>query len=125
MELRDNNSVKYIDVTHGSCEAHIRCDTAEAAQSFVQKSYEGKCLTILKGKYILRSYSNIHTHNIFNVWVLCANFLDDDEKSYWDKIARDREEKLNRKGKVKQRGRDKLLKRAEKKLGKCIKFDQD
>lgn len=98
MELRDNNSVKYIDVTHGSCEAYIRCDTAEAAQSFVQKSYEGKCLTILK---------------------------DDDEKSYWDKIARDREEKLNRKGKVKQRGRDKLLKRAEKKLGKCIKFDQD
>ncbi|KAL6445068.1 hypothetical protein ACFW04_002166 [Cataglyphis niger] len=98
MEFRDNNYVKYIDVTHGSCEAYIRCDTAEAAQSFVQKSYEGKCLTILK---------------------------DAEEKSYWDKIARDREEKLNRKGNVKQRGRDKLLKRAEKKLGKCIKFDQD
>ncbi|CAL1675530.1 unnamed protein product [Lasius platythorax] len=98
MELRDNNSVKYIDITHGSCEAYVRCDTAEAAQSIVQKSYEGRYLTILK---------------------------DDDEKSYWDKIARDREEKLNRKGRVKQRGRDKLLKRAEKKLGKCIKFDQD
>lgn len=98
MELRDNNSVKYIDVTHSSCEAYIRCDTAEAAQLFVQKSYEGRILTILK---------------------------DDDEKLYWDKIARDREEQLNRKGKVKQRGRDKLLKRAEKKLGKCIKFDQD
>ncbi|XP_029174094.1 la-related protein 7 [Nylanderia fulva] len=98
MEFRDNNSVKYIDVTHGSCEAYIRCDTVEAAQSFVQKSYEGRCLTVLK---------------------------DDDEKSYWDKIARDRDLKLNKKGRIKQRGRDKLLKRAEKKLGKCIKFDQD
>lgn len=52
MELKDNNSVKYIDVTHGSCEAYVRCDTAEAAQSLVQKNYEGRCLTILKGKYI-------------------------------------------------------------------------
>lgn len=98
MEFKDNNSVKYIDVTHGSCEAYIRCDTAEAAESFVQKSYEGRCLIVLK---------------------------DDDEKSYWDKIAKDRELKLNKKGRIKQRGRDKLLKRAEKKLGKCIKFDQD
>lgn len=59
MELKDNNSVKYIDVTHGSCEAYIRCDTTEAAQSLVQKNYEGRCLTILKGKYILELYPNI------------------------------------------------------------------
>jgi len=52
-------------------------------------------------------------------------FLDDEEKLYWDKIARDREEKLNTIKRVKQRGRDKLLKKAEKELGKCIKFDQD
>lgn len=50
MELRDNNCVKYIDVTSGSREAYIRCDTAEAAQAFMQKSNEeGKRLTILKG----------------------------------------------------------------------------
>lgn len=64
-------------------------------------------------------YCNQHTYGIFY-----DNFLDDEEKSYWDKIARDREEKFSRKDR-KHRGRDKLLKRAEKQLGKCIKFDQD
>ncbi|KAG5322077.1 LARP7 protein, partial [Acromyrmex heyeri] len=81
-----------------SCEAYIRCDTAEAAQTFAQQSYEGRHLTILEG---------------------------DEEKLYWNKIAEDRMEKLSKKKRVKQRGRDKLLKRAEKELGKCIKFDQD
>jgi len=52
MELKDNNSVKYIDITDGSCEAYIRCDTTEAAQLFVQNSYDGRRLTILKGKGI-------------------------------------------------------------------------
>lgn len=75
---------------------------------------------------ILEDYISIYVYIkfFFNILILYANFLDDDEMAYWDKIARDREEQLNRKGKV-QRGRDKLLKRAEKKLGKCIKFDQD
>lgn len=50
MELRDNNSVKYVDVTAGSCEAFIRCDTAEAAQTFAQKSYKGRRLAVLEGK---------------------------------------------------------------------------
>ncbi|EGI67069.1 PREDICTED: uncharacterized protein LOC105144452 [Acromyrmex echinatior] len=98
MELKDNNSVKYVDVIVDSCEAYIRCDTAEAAQTFAQQNYEGRHLTILEG---------------------------DEEKLYWDKIAEDRMEKLSKKKRVKQRGRDKLLKRAEKELGKCIKFDQD
>lgn len=52
MELRDNNSIKYIDVTHGSCEAYIRCDTSEAAQSFAQKDYEGRRSMVLKGKHL-------------------------------------------------------------------------
>lgn len=97
MELRDNNCVKYIDITYGSREAYIRCDTAEAAQAFAQKSNEGKRLIILKG---------------------------DEEKSYWDKIEQNRKEKLSNKKAFRHRGRDKLLKRAEKELGKCIKFDQ-
>lgn len=61
---------------------------------------------------------------LISLLIFYDNFLDDEEKVYWDKIARDREEKLSRKDK-KQRGREKLLKRAEKQLGKCIKFDQD
>ncbi|XP_012532487.2 la-related protein 7 [Monomorium pharaonis] len=97
MELRDT-SVKYIDVTADSFEAYVRFDSAEAAQVFTHKSYEGKRFTVLEG---------------------------DEEKIYWEKIAKDRMEKLSRKGKVNQRGRTKLLKRAEKELGKCIKFDQD
>lgn len=52
MELKDNNSVKYIDITENSCEAYVRCDTPEAAQFLVQKNYEGKRLLILKGKNI-------------------------------------------------------------------------
>lgn len=51
-------------------------------------------------------------------------FLDNEEKLYWNKIEQDRKEKLHDKKRFKQRGRDKLLKRAEKELGKCIKFDQ-
>lgn len=42
--------MKYIDVTADSCEAYVRCDTADAAQTFVQKSYEGRRLTVLEGK---------------------------------------------------------------------------
>ncbi|XP_018307517.1 la-related protein 7 isoform X2 [Mycetomoellerius zeteki] len=98
MKLKDNNSIKYVDVIADSCEVYVRCDTAEAAQTFAQQSYEGGHLTILEG---------------------------DEEKLYWDKIVEDRMEKLSKKKRVKQRGRDKLLKRAEKELGKCIKFDQD
>jgi len=52
MELKDNNCVKYVDVIADSCEAYIRCDTAEAAQTFTQQSYEGRHLTILEGKSI-------------------------------------------------------------------------
>lgn len=59
MEMKDNNSVKYIDVTNGSCEAYVRCDTVEAAELFVQKSYDGKRLTILKGKMCLYFVTNM------------------------------------------------------------------
>lgn len=50
MELKDNNFIKYIDVTEGCCVAYVRCDTADASQAFVQKNCEGKRLAILKGK---------------------------------------------------------------------------
>lgn len=46
----------------------------------------------------------------------------DMEKDYWDRMMVTKNEK-NKKKTKKQRGRDKLLKKAEKELGKHIKFD--
>ncbi|XP_076278198.1 la related protein 7 [Lasioglossum baleicum] len=97
MELKSNNLVKYIDVSEGSFIAFVRCDTTEGAQTFAQKSDEERHMTILEGK---------------------------EERDYWDKISHDREEKLGKKIRPKQRGRTKLLKKAEKELGKHIKFDE-
>ncbi|KAF3423602.1 hypothetical protein E2986_03952 [Frieseomelitta varia] len=97
MELKNNSSIKYTDVEDGSCVAYVRCDTAEAAQIFVQKSDEERHMRLLEGE---------------------------EEKMYWDKILHDREQKLSKKVKTKQRGRNKLLKKAEKELGKHIKFDE-
>lgn len=97
MELKGNNSIKYIDVSEGASEVYVRCDTPESAQSFIKKSNKDQNMKILK---------------------------DEEERSYWDKILQDREEKLGKKIRVKQRGRSKLLKKAEKELGKHIKFDE-
>lgn len=46
----------------------------------------------------------------------------EEEKQYWEKIKTSRDARLNKDVK-KQRGRDKLLKRAERELGKHIRFD--
>lgn len=97
MELKGNSAIKYIDVEEGSFHAYIRCDTPEAAQALVQKSDDERQMTILQDK---------------------------EERMYWDKISQDRADKLGKKVRVKQRGRDKLLKKAEKELGKHIKFDE-
>lgn len=48
----------------------------------------------------------------------------DEEHAYWEKISADRQDKVENKVRTKQRGRDKLLKKAEKELGKHIKFDE-
>lgn len=97
MELKGNSAIKYIDVEEGSFLAYIRCDTPEAAVSLAQKSDDEKHMTVLQDK---------------------------EERMYWDKIKQDRADKLGKKVRVKQRGRDKLLKKAEKELGKHIKFDE-
>ncbi|XP_054001194.1 la-related protein 7 [Hylaeus anthracinus] len=97
LELKRNTFVKYVDVKEGSFLAYVRFETADAAQMFVQKSNEENHMTILDGE---------------------------EEKLYWDKISCDREEKLSKTIKTKQRGRNKLLKKAEKELGKHIKFDE-
>ncbi|XP_034944207.1 la-related protein 7 [Chelonus insularis] len=96
-ELRNEPGVQYIDVRDGYTCAYVRCDTAEASENFVKKYADDKTVNILQGE---------------------------EEKAYWDKMMKDREEKLTKKDRVKQRGRDKLLKKAEKELGKHIKFDE-
>lgn len=53
MELKNNSSIKYTDVEDGSCIAYVRCDTAEAAQIFVQKSDEERHMRLLEGKRTL------------------------------------------------------------------------
>lgn len=55
--------------------------------------------------------------------VIFIIFSGEDEAQYWNKMFRDREQKLSSNIRVKQRGRDKILKRAEKELGKHIRFD--
>lgn len=96
-ELRNEPSIKYIDVRESANVAFVRCEDAAGAKNFVEKYAEDKTLSILSGE---------------------------EEKNYWNKMARDRQEKLGRKNRPKQRGRDKLLKKAEKELGKHIKFDE-
>ncbi|XP_046436699.1 la-related protein 7 [Neodiprion fabricii] len=97
MELKRNPNIKYIDVAEGASEAFLRFDTNEAANALVLQSNEERSMSILQDK---------------------------EETDYWDKMSKDREEKLGKKIRVKQRGRDKLLKKAEKELGKHIKFDE-
>lgn len=71
MKLKDNNSIKYVDVIADSCEVYVRCDTAEAAQTFAQQSYEGGHLTILEGKNIFRSYLTYYEQYIcYQLYVL-------------------------------------------------------
>lgn len=57
--------------------------------------------------------------------VNCSFPIGEEEKLYWDKVSKDRENKIKNKVRVKQRGRDKLTKKADRILGQHIKFDDD
>ncbi|PNF30606.1 hypothetical protein B7P43_G06138 [Cryptotermes secundus] len=87
--------VEYVDVIMGTNEAFLRCSTAAAAEQLVS-SAPWQQVEILKGK---------------------------DESQYWAKIISDREQKLSNNIRAKHRGRDKILRRAERELGKHIRFD--
>lgn len=84
-----------IPLPSGSDEVFIRFATSEAASEFCEKDFDGE-KTILKG---------------------------DEEKTYWEKIENDRTVKFKKLAK-KQRGRDKLLKKAEKEAAKHLRFDE-
>jgi La-related protein 7 len=47
----------------------------------------------------------------------------EDESQYWNKMLSDRDQKIRNNIRVKQRGRDKILRTAERELGKHTRFD--
>lgn len=96
-QFRGDTGVQYIDVKEGVNCAYIRCNNIETAGNFFKKYSDERMLNILQG---------------------------DEEKQYWEKMTHDRDEKLGKRVRGKQRGRDKLLKKAEKELGKHIRFDE-
>lgn len=96
MDIKNcSQGVEYIDVPSTASEViYIRFSNNDYAEQFLKCTFNG-------AKSLLK---------------------DTLEKEYWDKINKDLELKVN-KDKRKQRGRTKLLKRAERELGKHIRFD--
>lgn len=96
-EMRQNASVKYVDVKEGKMKAYIRLESAEAAQEFIKKTHcaEYQC-TLLSG---------------------------DNELQYWHKIENDRIAKRNKSVKInlRRRGREKIKKL----LGNHKYFNED
>ncbi|XP_069680671.1 la-related protein 7 [Periplaneta americana] len=90
------SDVAYIDIVKGASEGFFRCATPTAAEHLVGNA-PWQHAEILKGEA---------------------------ESQYWDKMMKDREEKLSNHVRVKQRGRDKIMSRAERELGKHIRFDE-
>uniref|UniRef100_A0A8D9EY10 La-related protein 7 n=3 Tax=Cacopsylla melanoneura TaxID=428564 RepID=A0A8D9EY10_9HEMI len=93
-ELRHKPNVKYIDAQEGAQDAFVRCINPEEAKNLAESKVFPQC-DILKGE---------------------------EEVLYWEKIDYDRKVKFSMKTKT-CRGRNKLLKKAEKALGKHIRFD--
>nr|XP_019526208.2 la-related protein 7-like [Aedes albopictus] len=96
-ELKQYPYVKYTDLKEADMEAFVRVDKPSSANQLVKEYNSAEY-----GAQILSGET---------------------EKSYWDKIKRDREDKLNKKVKVekKLRGRTKLMR----KVNTHIKFDED
>ncbi|XP_050087933.1 la-related protein 7 [Anopheles aquasalis] len=95
-ELRQYPYVKYIDVKEGDFEAFVRVDKPASANTLVKEySSAEHSAQILSGEL---------------------------EQQYWEKMMRDREDKLNKRVKTeKVRGRTKLIR----KINTHIKFDDD
>uniref|UniRef100_A0A182PPM7 Uncharacterized protein n=1 Tax=Anopheles epiroticus TaxID=199890 RepID=A0A182PPM7_9DIPT len=95
-ELKQYPYVKYIDIKEGDFEAFVRVDTPASAVALVKE------------------YSSAeHSAQILS---------GEQEQQYWDKMMRDREDKLNKRVKTERiRGRTKLIR----KINSHIKFDDD
>lgn len=94
-----SSEIKFIDIPHpaGSQEVYVRFSDNKNAQTFCASNFNKGKLSVLEGN---------------------------EEKSYWEKIENARESKQKR-STVKQRGRDKLLKKAEKQVATHVRFDND
>lgn len=95
-DLKKNTSIKFVDVKEGVQEVYLRFETVESALDFSENS-SWENTEVLEGQK---------------------------ESDYWDKLQKQREEKLSKKTRKKERGKDKLMKKAENILGKHITFDE-
>uniref|UniRef100_A0A182TCI4 XRRM domain-containing protein n=1 Tax=Anopheles maculatus TaxID=74869 RepID=A0A182TCI4_9DIPT len=95
-ELRQHAYVKYIDLKEGAFEAFVRVDKPGSANALVREYNSAEhAAQILSGEQ---------------------------EQQYWDKMMRDREDKLNKRVKTERvRGRTKLIR----KINSHIKLDDD
>ncbi|XP_060862609.1 la-related protein 7 [Metopolophium dirhodum] len=95
-EAKIDSRVKFVDVVHNS-EAYVRCDCQETAMKIAEE----------------------------NRWPQTRLLTGEEEKLYWDKISRDREIKCTKQKETKKpRGREKLIKKAEKRLAQHVTFNQ-
>ncbi|XP_014276753.1 la-related protein 7 [Halyomorpha halys] len=93
--LRKNQGAVFVDVKEGDNSMHVRFATPEAALEFCGNSTWPKS-KVLKGEK---------------------------EVTYWNKIQEERKGKLSKNVKKKERGKDKLMRKAENILRKHITFD--
>lgn len=93
-----STEVKYVDIPLpcGSEEVFVRFSSSENASEFSKSEYAGE-KTVLTGE---------------------------EEEGYWEKIATDRQVKFQKANK-KLRGREKLLKKAEKESAKHLRFEEN
>lgn len=84
-DMRQYNSVKYVDIKEGAMQAYLRLESSQKAIEF--------CQQINCAEY------------------QCRILSDETEANYWQKIEKDREQKLNKQIKIPQkRGREKVKK---------------
>jgi len=93
-ELKVNPNVSYVDLKEGATVVHVRFKSGESAADFCSSSLTPA--SVLEG---------------------------DEEREYAEVIKRNRDLKFNSK-KNKERGKDKLIRKAEQTLGKHIIFDE-
>lgn len=85
VDMRQYNSVKYVDIKEGAMQAYLRLESNQKAKEF--------CQQISCAEY------------------QCKILSDEAETNYWQKIEKDREQKLNKQVKIPQkRGREKVKK---------------
>lgn len=94
--MRQYPQIKYIDIKDGATEAFLRFDLPTAADSFV------------------KDYSTADH--------ICSILSGQEEKLYWDKIKKDREDKLLKN--IKKPPKEKMIEKIAKK-SVHIRFDND